>query len=113
MTSDLARRRVAWAALSELFLDTEPDLDCIARRLGQSGLSGAELDRILRAEVAPVLGGNLLTVAGVWGAFDLEPVEARYRAGRRTPTLLGRLACRLIRDDWARVQAGMERVGLR
>ncbi|PNY81477.1 DUF7079 family protein [Deinococcus koreensis] len=108
MTSDLARRRVAWEALSELFLDTEPDLEAIARRLGRSGFDVAELDHILRGEVAPVLGGNLLAVAGVWDAFDLEPIEARYRAGRRRPGLLGRLACHLIRDDWARVRAGME-----
>lgn len=112
MTSALARRRVAWEALSELFLDTGVDLNSIAHRLIQSGFTPAELGHILRAEVAPVLGGNLLAVAGVWDAFDLGPVEARYRAGRRRQGLLGRLACHLIRDDWARVRARMEVAGI-
>ena len=111
MTSALARRRVAWEALSELFLDSEVDLNSIAYRLTQSGFTPAELAHILRGKVAPVLGGNLLAVVRVWDVFELGPVEARYRAWRRTPTLLGRLACHLIRNDWARVQAGMERPG--
>ncbi|WP_309570936.1 hypothetical protein [Deinococcus sp.] len=100
---DLTRRRAAWEAQSELFLDTEPDLAVIACQLRATGYSVPELDAMLRGEVAPVLGGNLLSVAGVWSGFDLTSVEARYRAGRRSPTLLSRVTCRMIRDDWARV----------
>lgn len=106
---DLTRRRAAWEALSELFLDTEPEPEVIARQLRSTGFSAAELDAMLRGEVAPVLGGNLLSVVGVWDAFDLAPVEARFLAGRRSPTLLGRLGCHLIRDDWAQVMARLRR----
>lgn len=104
---DLSARRAAWAALSELFLDTEPDLDGIVRALGATGLSVVQLEAILRREVAPVLGPNLLSVAGVWQAFDLTPVEDRFRAGRARPTLGGWWAMRAVRADWARIVAAL------
>ena len=100
---DLRARRAAWTALSELFLDTEPDLDGIVRALAATGLSVAQLEAILRHEVAPVLGLNLRSVAGVWQAFDLTPVEERFRAGWARPTLGGWWALRAIRADWTRI----------
>ena len=106
---DLTRRRAAWEALSELFLDTEPDLEDIAWQLRDTGFDTPELTAMLRGEVAPVLGGNLLSMAGVWAAFDLAPVEARYVAWRRSPTLLSRLACWMIRDDWRQVTSALNR----
>ena len=104
---DLSARRGAWAALSELFLDTEPDLDGIVRALAATGLSVTQLEAILRREVAPVLGPNLRSVAGVWQAFDLAPVEKRFRAGRARATLGGWWALRAVRADWARIVAAL------
>lgn len=108
---DLDTRRRAWAALSELFFDTEVSVEWVARQLRDTGLSLAEIETILKSEVAPVLGANLLSVAGVWDAFDLTPVEARFRAGRSRPTLLGHLALRMIREDWAAVLARLQESG--
>lgn len=107
---DVTRRRAAWEALSELFLDTEPDPAVIARQLLGTEFNPAELDIMLRGDVAPVLGGNLLSGAGVWSGFDLTSVEARSRAGRRSPTLLSRVTCRMIRDDGARVLERLQEV---
>ncbi|GGM47770.1 hypothetical protein GCM10008956_24970 [Deinococcus arenae] len=103
--SRMPRRRAAWRALSALFLDTEVDPAGLAAQLRATGFSLPELRQILRAEVAPVLGGNLLSAAGFWDAFDLSGVEARCRAGRARPTLTGALALRVIRADWQAVEA--------
>ena len=62
---DLDTRRRAWAALSELFFDTEVSVEWVARQLRDTGLSLAEIETILKSEVAPVLGATLLSVAGV------------------------------------------------
>lgn len=103
--SRLQRRRAAWQTLSALFLDTEVAPADVAVQLRATGFSLPELRQILRAEVAPVLGGNLLSVAGVWDAFDLSGLEDRFRAGRARPTLTGALALRVIRADWQAVEA--------
>lgn len=107
----LTARREVWAALSELFLDTETDLPGILTRLQHSvqhsGYSRAQIEFILRAEVAPLVGGNVLSVAGVWDAFDLTPVEQRYLAGQARPSLLGNVALRVIHADWEQVRQGL------
>ena len=105
MTPDLEVRRRVWNALAELFLDTEIDLEWVARELRESGLSRAEVEAILKREVAPVVGGNVLGMAGEWAGFDLPPLEERYLAGRARPTLTGWLALRVIRQDWQRVSS--------
>lgn len=96
---------MVWEALSELFLDTEIDLEGIAERLKESGFSLADIEHILKTEVAPVLGGNLFSVAGEWAFFDLKPVEERYLSGKARASLEGWVALRMIREDWQAVKS--------
>lgn len=110
----LPERRAPWLALSELFLDTElqeTDLRFIARTLAASGHSLSQLEETLWAEVAPVVGWNLLSVAGVWEGFDPAWLEERVSRGRQRGRLLGSLAARLSRRLWrSSIQADWERV---
>ncbi|MBL8701374.1 MAG: hypothetical protein JNK67_23555 [Alphaproteobacteria bacterium] len=88
----IERRRPVWTALSALWLDTELDdagLRAIAAVLRESGLPRDELQRIYAVELAPVLGANLLGVAGEWAGFDPTWLSARIldnlrRRPRRT-----------------------------
>jgi len=108
---ELARRHPVWVALSELFLDSEPtseDLRRIAGVLDTSGYSDNTLNHILHHELAPFLLSNLLSVAGIWGAFDETWVceEAQKSASRSAaPGLFARWwsGC-LLRGDWNRLQ---------
>ncbi|MBI5863626.1 MAG: hypothetical protein HZB38_03780 [Planctomycetes bacterium] len=85
---ELPRRRPVWEARSDFFLDTELEdeaLGKIAAFLRTSGYSAAQLEKILKAEVAPLLYGNLclwVTVAGVWNGFDVDWIEQRILAGK-------------------------------
>lgn len=91
-----------WAALSALFLDTEVqagDLRAMAAALHGSGYTHAQWQAILHTELAPVLGPNLLSVAGEWAGFDAAWLEAAILSRRARPTLEGRLALRLIAAD--------------
>ena len=109
------RRLTAWTALANLFLDTEHTEEirhCLARDLRETGYSLAELEVILRHEVAPVFGGNLLSMAGewaLWGEDEVEPImrreflaRSRLSLGQR---LKGRLAYPLARPEWDRIVA--------
>ena len=85
---DLDRRRKAWLALSDLFLDTELgelERDGLARVLAALGYTPEELRAILRDEVYPVCAPNLLAVTGNWSGFDLDWLEPRILR-RRPPT---------------------------
>lgn len=67
----LKRRR----PVSELWLDTEPqvfEIDHIAEVLARSGYYLDELHEIYAFEVALVVWGNSLSVAGVWTNFDAD-----------------------------------------
>ena len=77
----------------------------LGRTLRESGYTLPELEHILRTEVAPIVGGNLLSVVGVWSGFDLNWLEAQILGLRGTGGLISNLYCRLIRADWQRVQA--------
>jgi len=85
---EIERRKPVWAALSELWLDTEledDDLQRIAGVMKRSEYSINELRDIYLFEVAPVVFPNLLTVAGEWAGFDEEWLfaETTKRARRR------------------------------
>ena len=71
-------------ALSNLFLDTDVSLfyESMAAELAASPFSADELNAILKDEVAPVLGVNLLAVAGVWDGFDEEWLAQRIAASK-------------------------------
>ncbi len=116
---DLARRRPVWFARSELFLDTElqpSDQIRIARTLRDSRYDDATLLAILGDEVAPICGGNLLSVAGEWAGFDGEWLEQEIvmlPAASRVARTIGRMNAGLTRRavgrDLAAVRAALAR----
>jgi len=65
-------RKPVWVAFSDLFLDTDVTLiyGDIAQVCADSEYSAAELKEILFEEVAPVVSGNLMSIAGEWAAFN-------------------------------------------
>lgn len=105
---DLANRRPVWAALSDMYLDTDVSLsrDWRIRVLAASPYSLDELEAILVDEIRPICSGNLRCVAGEWAGFDEawleERILARAASPRRPglprflprvlPRMLGRLA---------------------
>jgi hypothetical protein len=87
--SEIERRKPVWAALSDLWLDTEfteDDLLRVAGVMKRSGYSVNELREIYLFEVAPVVFPNLLSVAGEWAGFNEEWLfaEATKRAQKRS-----------------------------
>jgi hypothetical protein len=108
IADDLDRRVPTWHALSTLFLDTElsqSDLECLAIDLVKSGYTHEQLSVILRREVLPVVGWNLLTPAGVHEGFDpnwlASEIQRRANSWRRN--LPSFLLARLIPHEWAKV----------
>jgi ornithine carbamoyltransferase len=87
--AEIERRKSVWAALSDLWLDTEltdDDLQRIASVMKRSGYSVPQLRDIYLFEVAPIVFLNLLSVAGEWAGFDEEWLfaEATKRAKKRS-----------------------------
>jgi anti-sigma factor RsiW len=83
---DLVDRRPVWAALANLYLDTElspNDREHLAQALAGSPYAVAKLRRILLTEVHPACVQNLRAVAGVWSGFDPEWLEQRILRRRR------------------------------
>jgi len=75
--SEIKRRTPVWCALADLFLDTEMQAyghRYIADVIAQSGYSDAEVETILRTEVAPVFHVNLRSVAGEWAGWSEEEI---------------------------------------
>ena len=93
-----------WAAISDLFLDTEPDdndFEYIATVLAESPYSTSDLKAILTDEVAPVLRWNFLQVAGEWVGFDSQWLEEQIlqRASNRR-WFRWNWGARLIKEHW-------------
>jgi len=84
---DLVNRRIAWEALSDLYLDT--DISHARRwrveKLATLPYSIEELEQILVEEVHPVCRWNLVCVAGAWAGFDLEWLESKILKRLRSP----------------------------
>lgn len=126
-TAFLPARIDAWQALSDLFLDTtldDADIASIARRLHQTGIAVADLERIYEDEVAPVCWRNLTAVpGGEWVGFSRDWLVARigahlatHRAGHRHSWLRRWRASRHTassRADWNRLRACLENEGAR
>ncbi|MFS0827289.1 DUF7079 family protein [Pseudomonas phoenicis] len=77
-----AARLQLWQALSQLFLDcevSEATLDHIARTVHSSGYAPAQAERILWAEVYPVLRHNLYSPAGEWAGWSDDWLLAHVR----------------------------------
>ena len=91
-------RRVAlWRALSELFLDTEPDtltFDYVARVVLESGYRPEQVGQVLWAELYPVLAANL-----AWLLEHIRPASEPARQGGHGS------AAREIRRCWAEIAA--------
>jgi hypothetical protein len=70
IVSTLERRQL-WSALSDLYLDTEVrwDLPRLALRMAESPFTRAELERLFKYEVTPVVHTNMLGIAGQWAGF--------------------------------------------
>jgi hypothetical protein len=113
MLSDqqIQERRPLWAALSELWLDTEltaEDLEHIARVMADSGLSLEELRHVHLDEVAPVVSINLLSVAGAWAGFDEEWLCSRIVRNLRERPLRTKFWARFPITRWWRASANAE-----
>jgi predicted metal-dependent HD superfamily phosphohydrolase len=65
-------RERAWAAMAELFLDTETrhQIPRAALACVEAGLSIREARRAWCDEVYPVVGANLFSIAGEWAGWD-------------------------------------------
>jgi hypothetical protein len=91
---ELARRKTVWSELSRLWLDKDFDDDelrLIASNLARSGYDLAELERIYRREVAPVVYLNSWIAAGVWAGFDTAWLHAAAQRNAERLTLGTRL----------------------
>lgn len=100
-TAPTPERRRVWEAMSELYLDTDVDVEVLARvaeELARSPYSLPELQRILRHEVHPVLVQNLGTVAPVWDRFDPQWLEESISAHLRRPLLVRWWRARVMRS---------------
>jgi hypothetical protein len=100
---EIERRQPVWAALSELWLDTElseEDLRRIAGVMRRSGYSLDELRAIYLFEVAPVVSPNLLCLAGEWAGFDEEWLFAEATKWARRRGLILRAMVRIGIGRW-------------
>ncbi|WP_456459630.1 DUF7079 family protein [Reichenbachiella sp.] len=100
----LENRRKLWLALSELYLDTEltdEDYFRIANEIKDLGFVFGEAKRIDYYEVAPALGANLLSTAGIWSGFCPEEINTKchYNYTRRE-NLFFRIKCHLYNTLW-------------
>jgi hypothetical protein len=112
-----AHRVKAWTVLANLLFDTWFDGEQyarFARDLIETAFSPEELEIMLRDEVAPVFGANLLSVAGEWVLWDETEVRdlkaAAVRADGTMPLrkrILGRLTYRLAWVDWLRLKSAL------
>lgn len=112
---DIDHRARVWAALSNLFVDTDVSLlrQYIARELAAAPHADTELLLILRNEAGPVFFTNLLSIAGEWAGWT--PDEARVLVLRylRSPSplrwlrrhLSRAIVERAIADHWSSIRA--------
>lgn len=113
---EIDRRLPAWCALSDLFLDTElqpADVDRITDTLRTTGYTLPELRVILRQEVIPAFGPNLLSVAGEWAGWDEAEIrEIVVRRLRRRPSplwwVLGPMIAHMIAGEWTKIEGRLQ-----
>lgn len=83
--AEVELRRPLWVALSDLYLDTEPQWRRVAAVCAQAPFDLGGLQRILFDEVDPVLRANLSSIAGEWAGFDEEWLVGSIQARPRRP----------------------------
>lgn len=132
--TDLERRRRLWAAMSDLFLDTETrwNVPFVGRACAESTLDDAALERVFWCEVFPLAIDNLHDIAGEWAMLELPEPALIERAERQerdrvreltsawmvTHTWTASLAlCRRLRSEpptrWLDLQSCWDVVGKR
>ena len=112
--NEIATRRPVWAALSDLFLDTDVSLtrDWRIEMLAKSPYSIGDLEHILVDEVYPVCKYNLMSIAGEWAGFDMEWLQCNILRRLASPFRplhvlnLGRLTVHLSRE-WKATKTGI------
>lgn len=100
---ELERRRPVWAAMSELFLDTEVRwyVPTVARHCAESNYDDEQLERIFWAEVFPEAIGNMLHVAGDWAMLTLDESALIKRANHGSiPWLKRRAHGWMVEKTW-------------
>jgi len=91
---EIRRKLSVWQALSQIFLDTDPELNLpyVVRGCAESEFSIEELKFIYYQEVAPACLINLRVVAGEWAFFDddwlIERISQKVRQRAWLPTFL-------------------------
>jgi hypothetical protein len=104
---ELAKRKPVWAAMSDLFLDTETrwSVPHVALRCAESGYDDEALERIFWAEVFPEGIGNLTQVAGEWAVLELDEAALIKRANSGSiPWLTRRAHGAMVQDEWLGVR---------
>ncbi|SDR51174.1 hypothetical protein SAMN05443245_6853 [Paraburkholderia fungorum] len=105
---DLARRRPVWAAMSDIFLDTEVrwSVPYIANCCAKSGYDDGTLERIFWIEVFPEATPNLLSIFSQWAGLDLDEAALIRRASAsKMPWLRRRLNGWMVESSWRSVCA--------
>lgn len=118
MAMNIKSREAVWVLLSELFTDTKhtkEDLLAIGRSLQETGFSVAEVEAILRRDVAPVCG-RWVTYPGAigpWPMFDAQELtrqiqERRCKPWYRPPFFRpGLMLMPGVRRDWEILRRAM------
>ncbi|NBW07666.1 MAG: hypothetical protein EBR82_06535 [Caulobacteraceae bacterium] len=112
---ELERRGPLWAALADLFLDTEMDAShyrAIRDAARSGGFDTAQVRTILLDEVLPMFAFNAIDIAGEWAGFDPDWAAARvgdYAAGKKVdgklpPFTLGWIRRSILRSEWPRLE---------
>ena len=107
-----------WFLLSDLFVDTEwseRELRGIGVALRDTGFSSKDVEKILRAEVAPVCGRWMRYPSiGPWPMFDREWVRLNIQKYLERPWYImpffggGLWGLGSVKRDWTIVRAAME-----
>ena len=115
-------RPVIWKVLSEMYLDTQlaqSDYDQIATKLNQVGCGLIEAQSIDYYEVAPAVGLNLLSTAGVWTAFDVSWLNNRCQKNMKSKDnwifllkchFLQLLIKKVRRENWRHLTQAIKKV---
>ena len=100
--SDIESRRPVWVAFSDLFLDTDVSLryENIITVCAESNYSTNELEDILRHEVAPLVSGNLWSVAGEWSGFDPDELAQEISGNCERPASFWQLTKIKFKNRW-------------
>ncbi|WP_422360667.1 DUF7079 family protein [Reichenbachiella sp.] len=120
--SSLMDRPVIWKVLSEMYLDTElteRGYDYIATKLNQASCGLKEAQSIDYYEVAPAVGLNLLSTAGVWTAFETSWLNERCQKNMKSKgSWVFMLKCHFLqllikgirRENWKHLTQAIKKV---